>query len=186
MDQVAVYEVDRSSRPNKRFDSVFVCEACQRGVIDMMQGIAATLGIFMQRRFEQAVLVRSGNYKQRRIDRTAGVDEDGNHNTVWFGHSIDGVPGRVVLVPVPRSFVSQPLLGIDATLVEVDFVFQELLDWLKQERTVGEFAERLTVMMGAKHQSRGVRVVFFQDDFGTPTGEEFREGSLQRAEQTLR
>ena len=148
-----MHETDGAGVPRERFDTVCVSHSLEILEADVLKGVLPPDGVLVRFRLEQAVAVGTRNNEKRGLGHRTVIDEDGCHDALRLGHAVDRVPRRIVLMPVPCHSVAEPLLGIQATLMEIHLVSQQLSHGVDQSRQKTQAPEWLGIGMGAEGET---------------------------------
>src|SRR5439155_25296023 len=135
-----------------RDDDAPIHELLDRLVVDRAEGITGGGDVML--RLQHAELMAAGNEHQRAIELVHLVEEDRDVHRSGLGHLVVGVPGAVVLVPLPDVSVER-LLAVDLELVHVHVFAEQLRDRLYHAGVARQLGERVAIhvrrKIGAHH-----------------------------------
>ena len=119
-------------------------------MINIMQGVP--FRILVTLRIEKAIIMRTRENQEWRLDLRTVVDKHGRHDASRLPHPVDVMPRGEILVPVPRRISAEALFGIQTALMQIHIIPQQLADRVQQAWEQRETPERLGIHMRFKNQ----------------------------------
>ena len=157
MNQARMEDHHRAGRAFGRDDAATIDQLRDRLVVDRPERIAGGRQIVAGR--DGALFVRARYEEQRAVELVDLIEKHRDVHRAGIGHVVIGLPGAVVLVPLPDVAV-ESLFAIDLELVHVDRLAEDLRHRVDHAGMASELGEGLVHQMGRKDRANRVRAFF--------------------------